>query len=264
MRFLVISLLTFLSMSTFATNKYAADVDSVFCGEMDPFAIGDICVVFTTSQKGKKKIAILVDMYEYLSTYQEGELDGQSVIVDLSSTDKIYGSKKLYSLNRYDNNYHYLDGIVDSLKVTSFSSKVKMNTFIKKISGQFYIGNIPEGYSAEKISFFELNGNFKKYLNKKTMNKVGQWKHFVFRSGEYSDLSLDEKKSIAKNPWKNLEVKYLLEIDDVYKIFQGKRLIGFYIEVNDHVQAAIYQDGAWIETFLDVNQKVIKATDESA
>ena len=47
-------------------------------------------------------------------------------------------------------------------------------------------------------------------------------------------------------------------------IFKNGIAIGYFIEVSDHVQAAIYQDGAWIDLFTDIDMNVLKAVDESA
>lgn len=69
---------------------------------------------------------------------------------------------------------------------------------------------------------------------------------------------------MANDPRAALDVKYLLEIDYVSAIYKNGKLIGYYVYITDHIQGAIYQDGAWYDAFLDVNQKVIKIEDDSA
>ena len=94
--------------------------------------------------------------------------------------------------------------------------------------------------------------------------KTNQWQELVFESDEYEHLTYAERALLAANPKSELSVKYLLEVDEVYAIFHNGKKIGFFIQVQDHVQAAIYQDGAWIDMFLDIEQNVLRATDESA
>jgi hypothetical protein len=77
-------------------------------------------------------------------------------------------------------------------------------------------------------------------------------------------MSRAELQRISNNPLKQLEVAALLEIYEVYAIYKGNKLIGYFVEITDHVQAAIYQDGAWYDVFIEANLAVTEAFEQSA
>lgn len=59
-------------------------------------------------------------------------------------------------------------------------------------------------------------------------------------------------------------MKCLLEIGEVYAIYKGSKFIGYFVQITDHVQAAIYQDGAWFDTYLDPSLNVVQAFDRAS
>jgi hypothetical protein len=150
------------------------------------------------------------------------------------------------------------------LSLSTFASTAEMNKLIRLVNGNFYATNLPSGYRAEKLLAAPLTANLKAYLAQKTQEKKVQWREYVMESDEFSSLSRNERRVVAANPWKELGVKYLLEISEVYAIYKGSKLIGYFMDISDHVQAAIYQDGAWIDAFFNPELTLVKAFDESA
>lgn len=255
-------ILTFIiSSASIAGNTFTAKVEEAFCGEMDPFIIGDVCVVNLIKDNGDK-LAVVVDFDQFTLAYTEGELDNKKVEVDSSRLSYITDRDQLGVLRDFDADYFYMFGEVNSFNILNDS--YEMEEFIAQMSGDFSIRNLPAGYTAKKLSTGVMNSNLKSYLKSLTKKKKEDWKYHVLESCEYDNLPLSEVKKILANPEKELQVKYLLEVEEVIAIYKGNKLIGYFMEVSDHVQAAIYQDGAWIDLLLDANQKVIKATDQSA
>jgi hypothetical protein len=96
-----------------------------------------------------------------------------------------------------------------------------------------------------------------------TKEKEKAWSEYVLTSGEYEDVTLAQRRQIARNPLRHLDVSALLEIDEVYAIYKGNQLIGYFAKISDHVQAAIYQDGAWYEVFFDSQFTLVESFDRS-
>lgn len=243
-----------------AFSQTRGTAEELFCGEMDPFVVGDVCLLNVTL-KNNQKLSILLDFDTIVEEEIEGTLAGSQVLIFENTLRKIYDRETLRVLRRFDEGYFYMQGERESFKLLG---NKQMEIFVTKLSGYFSVNHLPEGYSAKKIKKFSINAQFKAYLNGATVAKRKAWENLVYNSGEYDHLSAREKAAIAKSPKQELEVPYLLEIAEAYGIYRHGKLIGYFLEVSDHVQAAIYQDGAWINMFLDLKQKVVKSEDESA
>lgn len=139
-----------------------------------------------------------------------------------------------------------------------------MADLVRATNGNMYAGSVPAGYRSEKITNFVAKGGLATFITTTTKEKKKAWKEFVMTSGEYEHVSLAERRRISSNPLKELETESLLEISEVYAIYKGNKLIGYFVEILDHVQAAIYQDGAWYDVFIEANQKVTEAFEQSA
>lgn len=140
-----------------------------------------------------------------------------------------------------------------------------MSDVVSNYRGYFSERSLPGGVTATKIEKFELSSTFKAYLQNATYEKESQWNEHVYENAEeFGNPSIEELYAIANNPYKELKTESLLEILEVYALFKDGKAIGYYLEVADYVQAAIYQDGAWINIFLDTDQNVVGAFDESA
>ena len=154
--------------------------------------------------------------------------------------------------------------LLSLLSLSVFASTPEMRTLVRLTGGNIYNGRVPDGYSSQKLEAAPMNANLKAFLAKKTEEKKKLWRDYVMSSDEFSPLARNERRVIAANPWKELRVRYLLEINEVYAIYKGRKLIGYFLEVSDHVQAAIYQDGAWIDTFMNADMVLVEAIDQSA
>ena len=150
------------------------------------------------------------------------------------------------------------------LSLTTFASESEMKELVKVTNASIHSQEFDRDYRAVKIDRINIQGGLKSFLTKTTQAKMKDWKDFVMNSDDFDQLSYEEKLEKSKYPLKELDVKYLLEISEVYEIYNGNRLIGYFIEVVDHVQGAIYQDGAWYDTFFDTKLKLIESVEQSA
>lgn len=151
------------------------------------------------------------------------------------------------------------------LSLPLFASEKDVREYVRMTNGSVY-GPAPKGYKVVKLDSISIRGGLQTFLRETTKEKTAVWKKFVFTSGEYDDQSAAEKKRIAANPLKFLDVPALLTVDneELYAIYKGNRLIGYYVQVQDHVQAAIYQDGAWYEIFFDKEINLVELFEASA
>jgi hypothetical protein len=73
-----------------------------------------------------------------------------------------------------------------------------MDRLLRKIgNGYFYTGEMPIGYSAEKIEVtnFSLKTKFKSWLKAEKKIKMKLWTNLVLNSGEFDHLSSEERTS---------------------------------------------------------------------
>lgn len=105
--------LLFMCFSAQAGNSVKAKVLDTFCGEMDPFAVGDICILNIETTEAKK-LAILIDFDQFIMTYNDEELLGKTVMIDIDSLEKIYDRDELEVLIDFDSTYYYMHGSIDS------------------------------------------------------------------------------------------------------------------------------------------------------
>lgn len=150
------------------------------------------------------------------------------------------------------------------LSLPVFASNTPMQTLLQVTDGNMYAGQVPTGYRSVKLTNFVPKGELKQFIIKTTKEKQKAWKEFVLTSGEYEHVSVAERRRIAADPLKAMEVKALLEIEEVYAIYKGNKLIGYFVQITDHVQGAIYQDGAWYDVFTEANLDLVEANDRSA
>lgn len=124
---------------------------------------------------------------------------------------------------------------------------------------------LPAGVTAKEIQKPNLAGtSFENRLNALTRQKVKDWRKLVLYSADYSSLSAEEKAAAIKDPKKYLEVPFLIQIETVTAYYQDGKLVGYLFETADHVQAAIYQDGAGINFYVDDAFKVVAEDEWSA
>lgn len=117
---------------------------------------------------------------------------------------------------------------------------------------------LPAGFTKREMAKPQLIGTpFGRRLNELTRLKIRDWRKLVTESGEFDHLTEEKREFALNNPAKYLGVPYLLEVSEVNAVYQEDRLVGYIVEAADHVQAAIYQDGAWINFYLDENFEVV-------
>jgi hypothetical protein len=149
------------------------------------------------------------------------------------------------------------------LSLPVFASN-EMRLFIEITDGSIYAGQVPRGYRSVKLSNSPSQSGFTSFMSMTTKLKQKIWANHVHTSGEFKNLTLAKRREIAANPLAELEVKALLEVEEVYAIYKGNKLIGHFVKLSDHVQAAIYQDGAWYDVFFDAQFNLVAAFDQSA
>ena len=72
-----------------------------------------------------------------------------------------------------------------------------------------------------------------------------------------TELSQEQKDLAKANPKKELQVPFLNEIDNIYEIYKNGKLIGYALNLDDHVDAAMIQDGSGFVLLLDVEMTVV-------
>jgi hypothetical protein len=120
-----------------------------------------------------------------------------------------------------------------------------------------------QGYT-ETVVKATLKAPYYNWVKFTTEVKLKDWKDFVNNGDEYSHLTKAERAKIAANPLKELKTDSLLEVTEISVIKKKGKIIGYKIEVADHVQAAIYQDGAWFVLYTDSEMNVILEDEHSA
>jgi|GEM_PF-4927200 len=240
--------------------QFSARVDEAWCGEVSAMVIGDACILQVTKTDGKK-LGLVFDFDDFLTQYGEAELAGAQVKINDGELTKIDDAEVIRELQEFSSGYFYMYAQIDALTVLPGGD---MGQFVTASNGNFYAGNVPAGYRAVKLEKLAAKGGLKTFIETETKQKMKMWKDYVLTSGEYDHVTLRERQAIAVSPLKTLEVKALLETSEIFAIYKGAKLIGYFVEVLDHVQAAIYQDGAWIDLFIDAEQNVVRSFDQSA
>ena len=137
---------------------------------------------------------------------------------------------------------------------------------MKRYSSLGYQEARAAGFDTKTIPRLPLNNVAKEFFARVEKEKQQLWKEFVLEpdNPDYADLSAQEREDIANDPYGNLEVKYLMTIDEVSEVYENGRLVGYFLKCDDSVQAAIYQDGAGTYYYMDLNQVVVAEEDWSA
>ena len=261
MKIYITILITLLfSFSGFASIDYSK-VDDVYCTGPHPLILGDVCLINLTLSTGRK-LSIVTDMDDFFNTYDEGDLDNQVLEVDISKLSMFTNYQAVRILREISPEYYYMQGTTDSFSIKTSKSEIKK--MLSKMNGSLSLAKIPSNYKVTKLTEFPLNDNAKFFLTELTIKKKIAWKNFVLESGEYDARPLVEIKEIINNPWKELQVSKLLEVQKMYKIEKDGVIIGYFLSIDDHVRASIIQDGAWIEVYFGVNQNLVKMTNQSA
>lgn len=80
-------------------------IDDFFCGEMDPFIVGDVCILFVSH--ADKKTAVIFD-FDSLADIDVDALAGKKTKLNFKLLSKIYDRDTLEVLIDYDKEYFYM------------------------------------------------------------------------------------------------------------------------------------------------------------
>jgi hypothetical protein len=128
--------------------------------------------------------------------------------------------------------------------------------------------------SAKKLGYVATLIKTPKKISKNLVVKIKEfeaktlvaWKEYARDAeGEYSGRTPEEREWIANNPKEFLKVAHLMEIFEVYKITsKSGRLIGYSVQLTNHMQSTIYQDGAWFVLYADEGFRVVDVYEGAA
>lgn len=246
-------------------KTYPGKVTESFCGKVDSTPMPKVCFIGVQKESGKK-VGLVFNHDEFFKKYGEIRGEGFTVTVNSKLLSKLTSSNEIKSLKIFGKDYFFLRAEIDAIQ---FHLNSEMEKLAIKMGRWFFPSDLPTGYSAVEVRDFNVEKPLKKWLNQVEQEKLKIWKDFVYESSEFGFLSKEEKEEAVKNPKSFLEVTDLLEIRHsnyykIYEIYKERGLIGYFLEVTDHIQSAIYQDGAWYELYLDADQNVVRADEESA
>jgi hypothetical protein len=262
MKSVMILMFLLATMPLQANETFKATVKGSVCIEVDPFVVGDTCLLSLEKSSGEE-LTLVLDFDEFQASYEDQKLYGRRVEVRKSLIKKITKRDVLEVLKDYAESEYY-SATLKSFKLDDKFEQEPMYPLIAKYRGFIHLESLPAGYSGEVVKKLPLNAAFRQYLKNKTALKQLAWKDLVLNSGEYDYLGKEQKAEAIANPAKYLDVDHILQIQEVYKVYKNGKHIGYFVNLADHVQAAIYQDGAWSNLFLDENLEVLAIFDESA
>ena len=86
--------------------------EDIVCGEMDPFAVGDACIVYTTDEATGMKLGLVYDDYDWAivhvpETDSVGDLVGDRF--EASTCEKIYDRDQISVLKDFNSEYFYVN-----------------------------------------------------------------------------------------------------------------------------------------------------------
>lgn len=114
MKILMIILAAMLSFSALAVeipSVITGTLEDVFCGEMDPFAVGDVCVVFTTDEATGMKLGLVYDDYDWGYIHVPETDSAEDMVGDrfqASTCEKIHDRNQIGELKNYNGDYFYV------------------------------------------------------------------------------------------------------------------------------------------------------------
>ena len=103
----LIIILCLISLSQTYSMNLSGYIDDAFCGEMDPFVVGDVCIVFIN--QNNTKLGFLMDYDEFLSNHNPDDLIGETILFEKNNISKIRNPHIIDTLRKYDDNYFYVD-----------------------------------------------------------------------------------------------------------------------------------------------------------
>jgi hypothetical protein len=284
----VLMLLSMFTSELFLKNVEAQELTAVrnrfqvvesYCGEIDPFLIGDACVLKLKAldvTKDHVQLLFLIDQVNFEETFTDlnsSNSQGRVFEVNFALIAREMEKKEIEELGATEfcltNNCSWMEASGLTLLSSVEASTQKMDLVVKKMGDNFTLNpnQLPKDLLVKMKTTLLKQKTLEKALEKHLAGKLADWKKYVYQSGEFDHLSKKQKKKIANDPLKNYfkTEKSLLEIEVVSEIYtEANVLVGYFIKVSDHLQAAMYQDGAWLEIYLDVNQDTVAMMEQAS
>ncbi len=244
-------------------NTLKAIVIDYKCVEIDPFTVGDVCLLNVIKDNGHKLSLVFNHEAATNPPLIVEEMTNLNILINELKLSYIYDSTSLSKLRSYNNEYFYMFAGPDAVKVdTELSSELEMKRLVNQ-TRHFSPNALPAGYKARKTRTPKLDRNFTNWLKHQTNSVLEDWKTYVYGSDEFYNNTEQTIAQIAQDPRKYLNVPYILEISQTYKIFKNSIHIGHVFETTNWVESAIIQDGAWFDVYTTTEQKVIHAEEET-
>lgn len=101
-------------------NGVVGTVTDAFCGEIDPFAIGDACLVFVKENASGRLYGLHYHDYDFMSVVLEDQSDMSDLVgkeVEAYSCDFFEDSNAIYALKRFNSRAFYYDCYVYDFNV---------------------------------------------------------------------------------------------------------------------------------------------------
>lgn len=91
-------------------------VDDAFCGEMDPFVVGDVCLVFVTVSP-ESRIALVFDFDKFQNKFEDAaeSLVGKNIYIDFYQVEIITDGKVISVLKDFNDSYYYMKAPVEAI-----------------------------------------------------------------------------------------------------------------------------------------------------
>lgn len=106
------------------------NTEDIICGEIDPYAVGDACVVYTTDKTTGKKLGLVYDDYDWIALHipepdstddwigEEFEASTCELIKDpnaISELKSLNGNSEYFFVNCYAYDFNWFYRLIDEL-----------------------------------------------------------------------------------------------------------------------------------------------------
>ena len=155
-----------------------------------------------------------------------------------------------------------LFSIVSVLLVSSLAFAAKPVDSVKAMQklaqqeGDYIGGDGVHGEYSLANADFKITGEAAKYLAKKEKEMKDV---LIVAVSEGNIDHSNDLDLLDQNPAEFLGVKYLFEIENRMEVYKDGVLVGYVLECNNNVDAAIIQDGSWETIYLDLDMNVVAA-----
>ena len=97
-----------------AERDLVGTVEETFIGEMDPFIVGDVCIIFVKPYDSERWVGLLEEFCDYALTYDE--LGGFAVSVAQDDMIAVSHVEDEELTSYKDADYYRLDGRIESIE----------------------------------------------------------------------------------------------------------------------------------------------------